>query len=352
MQKILLIGCGRVAEHYKSLSKKIFNKNNKIIAVSDLDKKKSLNFANFFNCKSYLDYKIAIKKESPNLILVLTPSGSHYEIGMSCLKNKINTIVEKPMAMKPKECNNLIKYSKKHQILFGTIFQNRFNPSIVYVHELIKKGYFGKIVTANIRLRWARYQEYYLDGWHGTWKNDGGVINQQCIHHIDILNMINGPINEVCSHSLNAINKLEAEDTMTAIFKFKNNSTGTLEATTAARPKDIEASFSIIAEKGYFEIGGIALNKIKYIHLNGDRINEKQVIKKYSEEVPSGYGISHIRFFKKLFNNLNNNLNISPIDNNSAMQTTKLIHALYKSTEKKTWIKVDNNSISNRLGIG
>ena len=60
---------------------------------------------------------------------------------------------------------------------------------------------------------------------------------------------------------------------MTAIFKFKTP-TGTLEATTAARPHDIEA-FSIIAEKGYFEIGGIALNKIKYIHLSGDRINEK-----------------------------------------------------------------------------
>ena len=103
MQKILLIGCGRVAEHYKSLSKKIFNKNNKVIAVADLDKNKSLYFGNFFNCNSYIDYEIAIKKESPNLIIVLTPSGSHYEIGMNCLKNKINTIVEKPMAMKPKE---------------------------------------------------------------------------------------------------------------------------------------------------------------------------------------------------------------------------------------------------------
>ena len=47
MQKILLIGCGRVAEHYKSLSKKIFNKNNKVIAVADLDKNKSLYFGNF-----------------------------------------------------------------------------------------------------------------------------------------------------------------------------------------------------------------------------------------------------------------------------------------------------------------
>ena len=42
-------------------------------------------------------------------------------------------------------------------------------------------------------------------------------------------------------------NKLEAEDTMVGIFKFKNQSTGTLEATTAARPNDIEATFSITA---------------------------------------------------------------------------------------------------------
>ena len=93
MQKILLIGCGRVAQHYKSLSKKIFNKNNKIIAVADLDKKKSSYFGNFFNCNSYLDYETAIRKESPNLILVLTPSGSHYEIGMNCLKNKIVSLL-------------------------------------------------------------------------------------------------------------------------------------------------------------------------------------------------------------------------------------------------------------------
>ncbi len=352
MQKILIIGCGRVANHYKYLAKKIFNRNNRVIAVSDLDINKSRSFGNFFNCNSYLDYETAIKKERPNLIIILTPSGSHFEIGMQCLKNKINTVVEKPMAMTISECKKIINYSKKNKLLFGTVFQNRFNPSIVFVNNLIKKGLFGKIVTANIRLRWARYQDYYEDGWHGTWKNDGGVVNQQCIHHIDILNMINGPIKEVCSYSLNALNKLEAEDTMTALFKFKNKSTGTLEATTAARPHDVEASLSLIAEKGFFEIGGIALNKIKNIHLNKYKLNKKQIIKMYSEKVPGGYGISHFRYYKKLFKNLNNKLISSPVDNKSSLETTKIIHALYKSSENKSWIKVDNNSISNKLGIG
>jgi len=352
MQKILIIGCGRVAEHYIFLSKKIFSKKNKIVAVCDLNKKKAMRFSNFFNCNFYLDFELAIKNESPTLCIILTPSGTHYKLAMFCLKKRINTIVEKPMAMTITECTKLINYSKKNKILFSTIFQNRFNPSIVYVKKLINQGILGKIITSNIRLRWARFQDYYNDGWHGTWKNDGGVINQQCIHHIDILNLMNGPIYEVSSYGMNALNNLEAEDTMVAIFKFKNHSIGTLEATTAARPNDIEATFSITAEKGNLEIGGIALNELKDINLIGKKVDKKKLFRDLSEKVPSGYGLSHIRFFNLLFNNLNQKKLLSPIDNYSALETTKVVHALYLSNEKKRWVKVDNKSVSCRLGKG
>ena len=340
MQKILLVGCGRVAEHYMYLSKNIFSKKNKIVAVCDLNQKKARRFSNYFNCNFYLDFELAIKNRSPNLCIILTPSGTHYELAMSCLKKKINTIVEKPMAMTVIECMKLINYSKKNKILFSTIFQNRFNPSIVYVKNLIDHGALGKIITSNIRLRWARFQDYYNDGWHGTWKNDGGVINQQCIHHIDILNIMNGPINEVCTYGMNALNKLEAEDTMVGIFKFKNQSTGTLEATTAARPNDIEATFSVTAEKGHVEIGGIALNEFREIDLVGKKINKKKLYRDLSEKVPGGYGLSHIRFFNLLFNNLNQNKLLSPVDNYSALETTKIVHALYLSNEKKDGSKL------------
>ena len=35
--------------------------------------------------------------------------------------------------------------------------------------------------------------------WHGKWFSDGGVINQQAIHHIDAFNWIVGPVEKVCS---------------------------------------------------------------------------------------------------------------------------------------------------------
>ena len=45
-----------------------------------------------------------------------------------------------------------------------------------------------------MKLHWCRDQNYYSDDWHGKWNMDGGVINQQAIHHLDVLQWINGPL--------------------------------------------------------------------------------------------------------------------------------------------------------------
>ena len=73
--------------------------------------------------------------------------------------------------------------AKKNNVMCGVIFQNRFNQSIQLIKKTLDKGRFGKIVNVSLSLLWCRYQKYYSDQWHGTWKNDGGVMNQQLIHH-------------------------------------------------------------------------------------------------------------------------------------------------------------------------
>lgn len=347
---IALIGCGRVAEHYKFIFKKFNIKNYKIIAVADVDVKKANKFSKHFNCPSFKSINDLINKTRPDVNFILTPSGTHYNLSKISLKSGFNTITEKPMAMLNSECKKLINLAKKEKLMFGTVFQNRFNPAIEFLHNKFKKGKIGKIITANIRLRWCRYQDYYQDGWHGTWKNDGGVINQQAIHHIDILNWLNGPITELCSIGNNSLNKLEAEDTMIAIVKFKNGSMGTIEATTAARPKDFEASLSILSEKGFVEIGGIALNEIVAYQIIDDNEDEKSIIKKYSQKVPNGYGLSHYYYIQKVIDNLLKGLNKPPIDAKQSWETTSVIHSIYKSYENKKWIKIKDKLESKLLG--
>ena len=64
------------------------------------------------------------------------------------------------------------------------------------------------------------------------------------------------------------------------------------------RPKDYEASISIMGTKGTIQIGGIAVNKLEQFSMN-----EKD-IKKFSENVPDAYGFGHYNFYRDVVENL------------------------------------------------
>ena len=68
----------------------------------------------------------------------------------------------------------------------------------------------GKIIRIHTINR-CRFQEYYEDEWHGTWLNDGGVINQQAIHHVDATTYLVGGVKSLVSYGSNLSNKLQAE---------------------------------------------------------------------------------------------------------------------------------------------
>ena len=138
---------------------------------------------------------------------------------------------------------------------------------------------------------------------------------------------------------------------MVAIIKFENGSLGTIEATTALRPKDFEASISVIGDKGIATIGGIALNKIENWILQDSKDSEESIIDKYSQEVPNGYGLSHGPFLQDVIDNLLEGKIKSPVSAKDGILTSKIIHSLYASYEQKSWIRIKDNIKSQKLGL-
>jgi len=278
--KISILGCGRVALHYLKLFKKNKIKNYKIVSVCDIDKKKRSFFSKELICKNYDSINNMLNETKPDIVLVLTPSGLHFQHCKELLNNNYNVICEKPLSMNEKQCKILDSIAKKKKLMLGVVFQNRLNPSIQILKKYLDAKKFGKIVNVSVSLIWCRYQSYYNDNWHGTWSNDGGVTNQQAIHHIDILNWLLGPITKISSIVTKRANKLEAEDTMASVFQLKNGALGTIEATTASRPKDFHASLSIVGTRGHVKIGGVALNKIEIWEFEKESIKISNSIKK------------------------------------------------------------------------
>ena len=64
--KTTIIGCGRVAEHYKKIIKKYKINNLLIVGVCDLDIKKALIYSKFFKCNHYKDFKKMQHLEKPS----------------------------------------------------------------------------------------------------------------------------------------------------------------------------------------------------------------------------------------------------------------------------------------------
>ncbi|MFD2270340.1 Gfo/Idh/MocA family oxidoreductase [Undibacterium arcticum] len=81
-------------------------------------------------------------------------------------------------------------------------------------------------------------------------------LTNQASHHVDLLEWMMGDVDSVHARSMVALAHIEAEDTAIATLKFRNGALGIIEATTAARPADLEGSISVLGERGAVEIAG------------------------------------------------------------------------------------------------
>jgi UDP-N-acetyl-2-amino-2-deoxyglucuronate dehydrogenase len=352
MIRIGILGAGRVVENRYVEVFRDELRGSKIVMVCDKKLQLAQKAANQLGAKAVTKKEEMLESKEIDLILVATESGKHSRHVRAVLAAGKHVIVEKPPAMIPDEILEDEALAKEKGLMYAVIFQNRLNPAMEILKQTYDKGRFGRLVLATIRLRWCRYQDYYEDGWHGSWKMDGGVINQQAIHHIDALQWVCGDVDQVCAQQSRALNHLEAEDTTVGLVKFENGALGAIEATTAARPEDFEASISIVGEKGIVVIGGIALNKIDTWQFT-EKITEDEIIpEKYSQDVPTGYGLSHGPLLQKIVNRLEQGRIDPPISGRDSVPTVRLVHALYKSNEAQKWVRMSDHPLSDKLGRG
>ncbi len=350
MIKIGVLGAGRVVQNrYVDVFLNEL-KNAEVTTVADIVAADADKVSQQLGCRPVYSLEELVCDKNVDVVLVATESGNHQEHVMAALDGGKHVIVEKPPAMLAKEVITAQEFAKQKNLMYAVIFQNRLNPAMRILKETFESGRFGKIVLATIRLRWCRYQDYYEDGWHGTWDKDGGVINQQAIHHLDAMQWVCGPITDVCCAQNNALNSLEAEDTTVAIVRFANGFLGAIEATTAARPEDFEASMSVVGEKGMAVIGGIALNNIETWQFVEEELEDKTIPKDYSQEVPTGYGLSHGPLMQEIVDRLSQGRLDPPITGSDCIPVVDLVHGLYCSVEQGGWVSIANRPVSARLG--
>ena len=326
-----LVGCGRIGIRHATLLSNM--EHAKLTAVCDIDEKKAIEFSKKFNVPFYTDYMAMAKKETLDVINICTPSGFHAKHTIDLVPYIDNIIVEKPMALKLEDADNMINTCKKEGTRLFIVKQNRFNLPIIKLREAVEKGRFGRIYLGTVRIHWRRAQKYYdMDNWHGTWSMDGGVLTNQSSHHIDMLQWMLGPIKELFAYTDTFFHKIEVEDTGIAVLRCHSGAMGTIEATTNTSPEDLEGSINIYGEKGTVEIGGFAMNKIVTWKFEKKLPEDENIIEKYSVNPPNVYGFGHKAYLEHVVDSIMNN-KAGLIDGAEGKKSLEIIHSIYESAE-------------------
>ena len=100
---------------------------------------------NYPGVKIYKNFKEAIKINKYDLIVLATPTSTHYTLAKFILEKSINVLVEKPLCLSVKHHSDLNKIAKRNNVKIFIDFPFIFSGSIKYVKNIIDKKKFGKL---------------------------------------------------------------------------------------------------------------------------------------------------------------------------------------------------------------
>lgn len=304
----------------------------------DTKKDRAESFAEDFpNCKVTTDYRDCFGT-GVDVIHIATPHDMHPIIAIDAMRQGINVLTEKPMAITLADADQMIEVAKEEGVKLGVIFQTRYVKGCVELKKLIEEGKLGKLLAARSYLSWSRPDEYYsASDWKGTWdKEGGGVLIDQAIHSIDRVQWLIGDDIEWIEGSMDNRyhHAVKVEDVAEAFIKFKEGCLYHLYACNCYS-YDAPIQIEIVGEKG--KVG--LLQDMAWVELNGE---ERREIKDGYDGLsvgPSYWGSSHITQVKDFYKSVKEDLPVT-IDGPEGRRALEIIRGIYISANRNERLTV------------
>jgi predicted dehydrogenase len=329
--KVAVIGLGGIAQlvHLPYLSK---IENVEITAVAEVNKNRLNTIADKFNIKErYKDHNELLANCDTSTIIIATPTNTHKEIAIACLKAGRDVLVEKPLARTYNESKLIVDAAKKYKRKIMVGMNLRYRPDAMILKSLVSAGEIGQ--PFYIKCGWLRRQSSSQKWFTKKEESGGGVIIDLSILLLDLALWILNfpPISSVTAQNYYH-NTKTVEDTSVSFLRCTDSSCISMEA-----------SWSLSLEKDFF-----------YFDVYGTKgaasLNPFHIYKKIEDQLidltPSQTE-SVINLFKKSYTNelksfigAVNGLNPVFSSANDSLSRMGVIEAMYKSSEQKKEIKL------------
>jgi UDP-N-acetyl-2-amino-2-deoxyglucuronate dehydrogenase len=199
-----------------------------VAAVVDGDLDRAAERAQTVGATAYPDVESMLGEHAVDVVHVCTPHDQHLPVADTALRAGAHVLVEKPLAHTVADAERLLDVAAATALKVGVCLQNRYNPTSRAMKEILDGGELGRVRAASATVVWSRSAGYYAaKPWAGQMaRSGGGVLINQAIHTIDLVQWLVGPVTAVSGRAtqLVPIDGVDVEDT--AIFTMTHSSPG------------------------------------------------------------------------------------------------------------------------------
>lgn len=249
------IGCGEVAE---KKSGPAFNEveGSQVVAVMSRTEQKARSYAERHGVpRWYTDAQELIDDPEVNAVYVATPPSSHAIYAMMAMRAGKPVYVEKPLAATYDDCARINRVSEQTGIPCFVAYYRRYLPYFQRVKQILDNGTIGKIINVQVRFAVPPRELDYTKPENLPWRLQpeiagGGYFYDLAPHQLDLLQYYFGVILEARGICANRGKLYQAEDSVSAVFRFENGLPGSGSWCFAAHESAREDRIEIIGDRG------------------------------------------------------------------------------------------------------
>lgn len=326
--KIAIVGCGNVSKrHFEAAFE---NDKCELVACCDIVSGKAEAMSQLYGIKSFTDFDKMLAESDFDVLHICTPHYLHAPMAIAAMNKGKHVFCEKPLAIHYEDAVRMCECAKKNDVYLAACFQNRYNLSSKYLKDLVTSEKLGKIVAVKGNVTWDRDEDYYSDDWHGTLeKEGGGVIINQCIHTLDLIQWLVGSDVVSVDGSISQKRlkgKVETEDTADALIRFANGVEALFYGTLCYKSNS-SVFLEILFENG---------KAVMYddLVITDEKGNREVIALKKSTDAKNYWGTSHKIIIDDFYDCIINKKEFL-VNGNSGSVAVRIVDELYKSARKK-----------------
>lgn len=139
-----------------------------LVGVCDVREARAEALSSELGCKAFVDYAALLAEPGVDAVSVALPDHLHAEVAIAVLNAGKHALVEKPLAIEPVQCLEMIRAAETNGVRLMTDFAQRWSPPIQHAKSAIAAGRLGDIQLIYYRVHDTIFVPTKMLSWGGN----------------------------------------------------------------------------------------------------------------------------------------------------------------------------------------